>query len=193
MNLPSDDLLAGLDDDTLAGVFTDTDAAPASPVVLTNDEPALPLISAEEPVAAIADALAGSSEEDELLAVTPTVRLSATSSDDDIWAAWQADMPLDEMIHGLCGFYDGQRAAGARERIHLVVIPRIVEEMDACAVVERLVKGRKVTKNQEATYAALLQRLNRRKQPAGGAVRTATHDRLVRVMRPVLARVPAAA
>ncbi|MDP9313422.1 MAG: hypothetical protein M3R24_21500 [Chloroflexota bacterium] len=192
MNPPSDDLLAGLDDDTLAGVFADTDAAPAA-VVLSDDEPAMPLISDEEPVAAIADALAGSSASDELPVAAPTVRLSVTSSDDDIWAAWQADMPLDEMIHGLCGFYDGQRAAGARERIHLVVIPRIVAEMDAYAVVERLVKGRKVTKNQEATYAALLQRLNRRKQPAGGAVRTATHDRLVRVMRPVLARVPAAA
>ncbi|HEX6293028.1 MAG TPA: hypothetical protein VFZ66_27845 [Herpetosiphonaceae bacterium] len=114
--------------------------------------------------------------------------LTAHADDDAIWTAWQADVPLLALMRDLSGFDRGAQAEAARERIYQVVVPRLVADVDAWDIVERVVANKRPLRAQEERYDALLQRMNRQRYPAGGAVRTKTHDRLVRIMRAELAR-----
>ncbi|HEX6288252.1 MAG TPA: hypothetical protein VFZ66_03635 [Herpetosiphonaceae bacterium] len=114
--------------------------------------------------------------------------LTAHSDDDAIWAAWQASVPLPDMISDLSGFERGAQAETARERIYQVVVPHLVDELAAWDIVERVVANRKPLRAQQERYEDLLRRMNRQRYPVGGAVHTKTHDRLVRIMRAELAK-----
>lgn len=120
-----------------------------------------------------------------------TTGLTPTSSDDDIWAAWQADADITAMIVALCGYSRGLQATTTKERIYQVVTPRIVDELNAWPLVDRLVANKPALKAQTELYETLLRRMNRQQYNVGGFNHKKTHERLVRLMRAELAqRVP---
>ncbi len=118
---------------------------------------------------------------------TGATGLTPSSDDTAIWAAWEANMDMLAIVKDLCGFIKGVQATATRERIYQVVVPRVVAELDAWAVVDRVVTNRPVLKSQQALYEHLLRRLNRQQYNTGGFNRKKTHDRLVRIMRAELA------
>ncbi len=119
---------------------------------------------------------------------TPIGTLDPTANEDQIWAAWLAGMDLNGMITAISGFtprsVPGQ---AARDRIHHVVVPRIVAELDVEAVVTRWLAHEPLGDADRAAYELLLQRMNRQGHPVTGTIRAKTEQRLWAVMAPRLA------
>lgn len=89
------------------------------------------------------------------------------------------------MVFALCGFYRGVQADATKQRIHRIVIPRIVADLKAEAIVDRLLTNRKLLQTQGELYETLLRRLNRQTYNVTGIVRDRTENRLRSVMRAV--------
>ncbi len=76
----------------------------------------------------------------------PIMLVAASSGDPDDQATrrrWQAGEKTDDMVYALCGRRGGPKAEAARDRIYAVVVPRIVAELDADALVARIRRRRR--------------------------------------------------
>lgn len=151
----------------------------------------VPVIPAQgQPVASATNgqSVVPSAQPDALPRSTPILPRDPTATDDHIWAAWLANRDLNEMIRALSGLtprsVPGQ---AARDRIHQVVVPRIVAELGVEALVGRWVAHEPLRDDDREPFELLLQRMNRQSHPVTGPIRAKTEQRLRSVMQPVLA------
>jgi hypothetical protein len=112
--------------------------------------------------------------------LAPSMLPDAGSGDLDnegIWRRWQAGEKTDDMVYALCGRRGGPKADTARDRIYAVVVPRIVAELGADDLVDRICAGADVT--GDPRYAVLMQRLARSEMPPAGSLEQSLRRRLI--------------
>jgi len=97
--------------------------------------------------------------------------------DEAIWQRWQAGEKTDDLIQALCGRRGGPKADAARDRVYLVVIPRIVAELNADDLVDRLAAGQEIS--GDPRYPVLMQRLARSETPPAGMLERSLRKRLI--------------
>jgi len=97
--------------------------------------------------------------------------------DEAIWQRWQAGEKTDDLIQALCGRRGGPKADAARDRVYLVVIPRIVAELNADDLVDRLAAGQEIA--DDPRYPVLMQRLARSETPPAGMLERSLRKRLI--------------
>ena len=160
--------LATTTPDTLLDMAAGDGDAPTSPTALDT----------------LGATLAGPAEEEEAGADEMT--------DGDIWARWARGDELAEILKDMCGYTRGRLADETRDRVYRVVVPQIVTELGAEAIVARLLDGRTPLRAQREQYEELLRRMNRQAGPVTGVIRERTEARLVAAMRAAreLAAVP---
>jgi hypothetical protein len=97
--------------------------------------------------------------------------------DEAIWQRWQAGEKTDDLIQALCGRRGGPKADAARDRVYLVVILRIVAELNADDLVDRLAAGQEIA--DDPRYPVLMQRLARSETPPAGMLERSLRRRLI--------------
>ena len=112
-----------------------------------------------------------------------TLALPEGDSDDAIWARWQAEQTIDVMVKALSGFSEGIKAAQTRNHIYAVAARRLVDELQADELAERLVERRAPLKHQREQYDTLLRRFARKEKLPIGQPRQQLEGRLVDALR----------
>ncbi len=97
-------------------------------------------------------------------------------NDEAIWQRWMANEKTDDLVERLCGRRRGTKADAARDRIYAVVVPRIVAELDAGDLVERLLMSDDIP--DDPRYELLMKRLARSEVLPAGALERSMRRRL---------------
>jgi hypothetical protein len=118
-----------------------------------------------------------------LAASMPSAAAAPDRDDAAIWQRWQAQEKTEDMIYALCGRRGGPKADAARDRLYAVIVPRIVAELGADELVERLAAGELVA--NDPRYTLLMQRLARSETPPAGSLEQSLRRRLIAVRQEV--------
>jgi len=118
-----------------------------------------------------------------LAASMPPIAAAPELDDAAIWQRWQAQEKTEDMIYALCGRRGGPKADAARDRLYTVIVPRIVAELGADELVDRLAAGVDVT--ADPRYTVLMQRLARSETPPAGSLEQSLRRRLIAVRQEV--------